>query len=561
MSLYPTIKIAFPEEKQAVKEDKNIINIDSFLQVCNNKKFWLWGEKHHQTWKYCIQCKNKFPENATHCIYCNDKWEKHKDENLKNLIFPSRTLRFNDDLILNDVTNDEIVDCCFNHLIGCPSKDFRVQVGKDEFTRQREILPIFDWQKKLYDEFKKEQDNCIIKATGIGGSEFKLRVTASDICCGHEYDNTQVPIIVGPKQGLAQIMLKRFKDLFPFPIYNNRQTCELNNTWLHIFASRNIDSIRSLKNVRELILDEFDFFPIHDMRNVFETISRYLGKSGAKINALSTVKNPYGYCYTLEHEPSQFHILKLHYSIGMGTIFSLEQIEEAKTHFGFEREYGLIYGGTTGNYFDPADVKACEDEYDLRLVKEATTIIGIDSGWSSSWFAVIVASYFAGKIYIMHVERHKSPDPDFMIDRIAELKRDWNAYKIISDGADPQFIYRMKKRFLDYPPVGNYEKKMNFDNPFDYHAVPKELYLEMKVIPTTFTRNVMTFLHQDKMLLRNKNRILRIHKNFIELFSALYEVYVEEGRYKKEGAEHNDFVDSLSEIIDFFTVKNVVTTV
>lgn len=540
------------------REFESIDTEDSFLQKAKNKPFWLWGSKYHETWKYCTNCNERFPENTTHCPYCvNKDWEKNKEHNIKMQIWPIQTLKFNDELILNDiVTQEQPQECCFNHMIGCPQKDFQLEISPGNVIRETEILPIFNWQEKLWRELEKEQDNLILKAGGIGGSEFKLRQIGHHICSLRDYYNTQVPIVVGPERGLAQIMIKRFKDLFPFQIQNDKNTCELNNTWLHVFAAKNIGSTRSLKNPRDVILEEFDYFPVNDMRNVLETVFRYLVKSGAKVTAITTPNQPFGYAYTLEENPGTMHIIKLHYEVALGTIFSLMMIELQRLKFGFEREFCLMYGGTTGNYFNPADIDATVDEYELIPHKETTNIMGIDSGWKTSYFAIMIMSFIAGKLYVMYVNRWKRPHPDFMVNTVASLKRDWFVYKILTDGSDPQFIYRLKDRFKDSVPI-QYAK--NPDNAYDYHFVPKELYLDMKVIPTFFTQKVMDFLHQDDLLLRNKNRILRIHKSFYPIVNrALHQVYVEKGQYKKENSDLNDVVDTFSECVNYLTIKSML---
>jgi hypothetical protein len=71
----------------------------------------------------------------------------------------------------------------------------------------------------------------------------------------------------------------------------------------------------------------------------------------------------------------------------------------------------------------------------------------------------------------------------------------------------------------------------------------------------------MQYLNQDKSLLKNPNRILKIHKKFGDMVNALYEVYVEQGAYKKENSTLNDIVDAFSEGIEFFTTKNIIKLV
>jgi len=528
----------------------NQIRPEDFFRQCKNKEFWSWGKKHHQTWKYCEQCGEKYEESEPYCKPCNADWEENKQKNIDKDIFPVMTLKFNDDLIL------EKKDCCFTHIIGLPVKDFKIQIDENKFYRERTTLPIFDWQKPIYEAFMKEQDNLIIKSTGLGGSALKLRHTAHQICSGKDYNNTQVPIIVGPQKGMAQDMLRRFKALFPFEIKDNMNTCKLNNCELKVLASRNIDSLRSLENPREIFFDEFDFFPENQKENVLDAFVRYGGKSGAKAEAMTTPNKPFGICYTLEENPMDFKIMKLPYAVGYGSIYSFIQIELQKRKHGFDREYNLMYGGKTGNYFDEVDINATIEDYPLTAIKEATTVMGIDSGWSSSWFAIVIMSYVRGKIYVMHCERWKNPHSQFMLDRVAELKRDWFVYKILTDGSDPQWIYSLKSRFKDTPPVSF--AQVNVNNPYDYHHVPADRYIDMKVIPTSFTRRVMQYLNQDKNLLKNQNRVLRLHPSMTELKNALHEVYVLQGQYKKETSPLNDYVDAFSECVDFFTTKNII---
>jgi len=529
--------------------------IDAFLQRAKNKPFWLWGEKNHRTDRYCVDCLTKYTdENTTYCAYCNKEWIANKDDNIKAQIYPRRTLVYNDDLLLTDpLVDKDACDCCFTHMVGNPRKDFKFKIpGTDKYNRVTASLPIFDWQRPIFEAFQREQDNLIIKATGIGGSALKIRQTQYAVCTGYDYANTEVPIIVGPQRELSKRMVQRYKDLYPFPIIDDVNTAEINNCWLHIFSSRNIAGVRSLENPRELILDEFDYFPVNDMANVFDTIFRYPGKSGSKINAITTPARPFGYAYTMEHEnPGNMNIIKLHYSIGYGTIYTFEAIEEQKLKPGWEREYCLTYGGTTGNYFDPVDIKRAIMPYDLRTYHETTIVMGIDSGWSTSWFAVVIMMWHKFKLYVMHVERHKRPYPQFMIDKIVELRQQYNVYKILIDGSDPEFIYMLKDRLRDYPPT-QYAKNMS--NPYDYHDVPPERYQDMKVIPTSFYKKPMQFLTQDRMLLQQDK--IAIGPQFKELISGLYEVYVQDGQYQKRDKEYNDIVDAFSETCDFYLMKS-----
>ena len=120
--------------------------------------------------------------------------------------------------------------CCFNHIIGLP-------------TKERIEKPIFDYQKILYDallipdivnsqrhEFK-HKHLWVKKATGLGVTEFFLRFMAWHCLKDDTYRNSQMCIVTGPNQDIAIKLIKRMKGLFePHNIiFANKETVlELN---------------------------------------------------------------------------------------------------------------------------------------------------------------------------------------------------------------------------------------------------------------------------------------------------------------------------------------------
>lgn len=71
-------------------------------------------------------------------------------------------------------------DCCFNHIVGLPQKD-------------REEFPLFDYEEILFDVLMsfdgsfKDKHLWIKKATGLGVTEFMLRIMAR-LCTSGEYE-------------------------------------------------------------------------------------------------------------------------------------------------------------------------------------------------------------------------------------------------------------------------------------------------------------------------------------------------------------------------------------
>ncbi|MFL6432366.1 MAG: hypothetical protein ACJ71O_01365, partial [Nitrososphaeraceae archaeon] len=103
-------------------------------------------------------------------------------------------------------------DCCFNHIIGLPTKE-----GMEK--------AMFDYEKILYDSIFlvndvlnhsfKHKHLWVKKATGLGVTEFFLRLMVW-LCLrnDHDYQNSQMCIVTGPNIDIAIKLIKRMKALF-----------------------------------------------------------------------------------------------------------------------------------------------------------------------------------------------------------------------------------------------------------------------------------------------------------------------------------------------------------
>jgi hypothetical protein len=93
-------------------------------------------------------------------------------------------------------------DCCFNHIIGLP-------------TKEREEKAIFDYEKILYDSILvnesyntlnysfKHKHLWVKKATGLGVTEFFLRLIVWLCLRNDDYQNSQMCIVTGPNIDIA----------------------------------------------------------------------------------------------------------------------------------------------------------------------------------------------------------------------------------------------------------------------------------------------------------------------------------------------------------------------
>jgi hypothetical protein len=155
--------------------------------------------------------------------------------------------------------------CCMNHIVGVPRKS-----GRE--------YPLFHYEKLLYDTlltldgtFKDKHLFCL-KSTGLGVSEFFLRLMAWLAVKDNTYRNSQMVIITGPNLSLAVKLIQRLKAIFEPKLgitFDTKETVvELNGCTIEAFPSNHLDSFRSLTNPAFLLLDELDFIRKSDQDDI-----------------------------------------------------------------------------------------------------------------------------------------------------------------------------------------------------------------------------------------------------------------------------------------------------
>jgi hypothetical protein len=153
-------------------------------------------------------------------------------------------------------------DCSFNHIIGLPTKE-----GLEK--------AMFDYEKILYDYILvndaldhnhnfKHKHLWVKKATGLGVTEFFLRLMAWLCLRNDDYRNSQMCIVTGPNIDIAIKLIKRMKALFEPKLhvtFDSKETVlELNGCSIEAYPSNHIDAYRALDNPKFILIDEGDFF-------------------------------------------------------------------------------------------------------------------------------------------------------------------------------------------------------------------------------------------------------------------------------------------------------------
>lgn len=210
-------------------------------------------------------------------------------------------------------------DCCFNHIIGLPTKDGN---EKPMFDYEREIYwaltkPYFLNSYPMTNQFHIKNNNILLpfkvkhlwikKATGLGVTEFMLRFMAWLCVRDDSCRDSQMVIVTGPNIDLAIKLIKRMKKLFQDKLdvtFDNKETVlELNGCNIEAYPSHKIDAFRSLTNPKFVFIDEGDYIPKFQQDEVRAVSERYIAKSDPWIVFVSTPNAPNGLFQRIEQEP------------------------------------------------------------------------------------------------------------------------------------------------------------------------------------------------------------------------------------------------------------------
>jgi Terminase RNaseH-like domain len=451
-------------------------------------------------------------------------------------------------------------DCCFNHIIGLPTKE-----GMEK--------AMFDYEKILYDALLDNDDSNILhhafkhkhlwvkKATGLGVTEFFLRLMAWLCLRNNDYQNSQMCIVTGPNIDIAIKLIKRMKALFEPKLhvtFDSKETVlELNGCSIEAYPSNHIDAYRALDNPKFILIDEGDFFRKGEQEDVRHVSERYIAKSDPYIVMVSTPNAPDGLFERIEKESEETCIYKrlfLDYTYGINKIYTADEIEKAKQSPSFEREYNLKYLGRIGNVFHTKDIEAAiekgrkynPDDFNPSYYFTSRSM-GIDPAYGSSAFGIVVTQWEDNHIQILHAEEYHRPGYNEMLSTVYGLMSKYNVDKVYIDGANPSFIKSLKLQIgedADYDKViARYRSEGLGDNWGEY----------MKIVPVNFNKEHKAMLGHCKMILEQEPGKIAINPDkFDKLITALRTAVDNDGTLDKESTSYNDIFDAFRLALKFY---------
>ena len=465
-------------------------------------------------------------------------------------------------------------NCCFQHIVKPPV---------DKTGRER---PLWDYQKQIIDTLMlesldkkdsfKNKHLYLLKSAGLGGSELCLRIMAWLCTRNDDYKNSQMVIVTGPNWDLSIKLMKRLKAIFEPKlniIFQDKETVlNLNGCVLESFPSNHLDSFRSLTNPAFIMLDESDMFRKGEQEEVRFVSERYIAKSDPYIVLMSTPGSPLGLMSQIQKESEDtciYRRLFMDYTYGIDKIYTREEIEKAKKSISFSREMDLQFQGFIGNTFHENDIqKAIElgNSYDSDLVSHDTQkVLGIDPGWGSSAFGLVLLEYINGQIQVRYAEEFERPRYEDMTSKILQILKGLNqwslnqselaATKIYIDAANPEFISSLKRAV-------NERHDWNYIQDKIKHCKKYNLKLGdyMTVIPVPFsTEGKNMLIHTKELLEYEKRPLIGINSRFDKLLVALRTaISDDQGHLDKSQTSFDNVLDAFRLSLRHFNIKQKV---
>ena len=402
----------------------------------------------------------------------------------------------------------------------------------------------------------KDKHLWVKKVTGLGVTEFTLRLMAW-LCTHKETNrsgsigNSQMCIVTGPNIDIATKLIKRLKGIFDTKLgltFNDKETVlQLNGCTIEAYPSNHLDAYRALENPKFILIDEGDFFRKSEQEDVRFVTERYIGKSDPYIVMVSTPNAPNGLFDKIEREPEPSCIykrLKMDYTYGLNRIYTREEIDKAKKSPSFGREYDLQYLGLVGNTFHTEDIERA-----IALGKKFKTVnkyaqqsMGIDPGFGSSPFGIVVVQFSDGVLQVLYADEFERPRYEDMINKVADLYNSFtNIKNIFVDASSPELISSLKREVaLERDNWAFVQEKMAYCKK---HHVDINRY--MKVVPVPFSTEGKNMLIHTKELLEFETPIVAINPKFEKLTTSLTTAISDDiGKLDKEATSYDNVLDA-----------------
>jgi hypothetical protein len=423
-------------------------------------------------------------------------------------------------------------------------------------------MPLFDYELDIDESMKHYKHILILKARGLGITEFILRKMCWMAVYDNRYAYTLMPIIVGPGKELSLKMIDRVKAIFRrklnwFFEEEKRASFLINNVQIEAFASHNPSAYRSIENVPFVFIDEADFFFPRNQDDALDAAEGYIAKSNPWIFLVSTPDAPRKLMDRmirgeLKNDYKQF---LYPYTVGLGKIYTQAEIDDAKQSPSFEREYNLKFLGRIGNVFRQQDIQAsldngtrCYDPQDPSHWNHTTgKVLGVDPGFASSACGFCVIQMRNGGVEVLHADDLETPSFEEVVEETFKLIYRYGLNKIFIDSSNQSLIETLKDRLgekhigYEYDNTGK-RKLIMLNHVREVNNHPVFSNPRCTVIPCNYQQIAEEMLDHTRMLV--ESGLLRLHPSLDKLTTALKTATANESKLIKEQTSYCDIFDA-----------------
>ena len=365
---------------------------------------------------------------------------------------------------IDPTTKDVIPDgnsCCFWHWVGLP-------------TRWETRHPAYPYQEDIFKEYFEDGVELfyIGKTPKIGASQTWLQIAVHEAIKNPAWINGQVAIVVGTGGNEAEKMIDRCKELLAYkdpngiplrdkngelitklPIdedYNTKKEFSLNSVEFRAHPANNVDSIRSQKNMRMIIVDEIAFFKMVEQQRVRDAFEHYIGGSDVVIVLITTAGDtPSGVAYDIEtEEPSIYRKHIYDYNLGlvvhpesMTSLYNKAKLDQLRGQTSWTRNFLRVWGHGSGNIYNSTTIDLLSREfYPLGDIQGFPNVLSIDPAYgevrtkTSSKFAGLGMYKENDHLYVRSAFELEGAADDEALERVQKEIDEYGYNNLIIDG-------------------------------------------------------------------------------------------------------------------------------
>jgi hypothetical protein len=180
--------------------------------------------------------------------------------------------------------------------------------------------------------------------------------------------------------------------------------------------------------------------------------------------------------------------------------------------------------------------------------------MGIDPGYGSSAFGIVVTEWADGIVQIMHAEEYHRPDYNEMLSTVYGLMSKYQIDKVYIDGANPSFIKSLKLQIGEEADYNRVIARYRTEGLGDSWSK------DMKIIPVNFNKEHKAMLGHCKMIFeKDSGRIAINPDKFDKLITSLRTAVDIDGTLDKESTSYNDIFDAFRLALKFYHYEESIS--